>query len=81
MTDQRKLPVIDGKSTDGVEYDRALELAREFGALQAGRVSISYIQRHMQIGYNASTRLVEAMQAMGEVTPPGPDGVRHLVQR
>src|SRR5437868_6704626 len=55
-------------------YDAALALMREHR-----KVSISLVQRHLQIGYNRAARLVEDMEKAGMVTSMGADGSRDLV--
>jgi S-DNA-T family DNA segregation ATPase FtsK/SpoIIIE len=48
-------------------YDEAVDLIR-----RQGRASISMLQRRLRIGYTRAARLVEAMEAKGIVSPPGP---------
>ncbi len=44
------------------------------------RVSISYIQRKLQIGYNRAARIVEEMEEKGIVSAPNPQGKRELLK-
>ncbi|MEC7831145.1 MAG: DNA translocase FtsK 4TM domain-containing protein [Pseudomonadota bacterium] len=44
------------------------------------RVSISYIQRKLQIGYNRAARIVEEMEDKGIVSPPNNQGKRELLK-
>jgi recombination associated protein RdgC len=46
--------------------------------MEQKRVSISLIQRHLRIGYNAAARLVERMEIDGIVTPQNASGTRKL---
>ena len=43
------------------------------------RVSISYIQRKLQIGYNRAARIVEEMEEKGIVSAPNAQGKRELL--
>ena len=54
-------------------FEQAVEVIRE-----NKRVSISLIQRYMQIGYNRAARIVEQMEKAGIVTPPDAAGNRKL---
>ena len=44
------------------------------------RVSISYIQRKLQIGYNRAARIVEEMEEKGIVSAPNAQGKRELLK-
>jgi len=55
-------------------YDQAVAIvARE------RRVSTSYIQRRLQIGYNRAARLVEQMEEQGIVSAPNHQGKREIL--
>ena len=57
-------------------YDQAVALvARE------GKASTSFIQRHLQIGYNRAARLIERMEKEGVVGPPNHVGKREILIR
>jgi S-DNA-T family DNA segregation ATPase FtsK/SpoIIIE len=57
-------------------YDQAVALvARE------GKASTSFIQRHLQIGYNRAARLIERMEKEGVVGPPNHVGRREILVR
>ena len=56
-------------------YERALGLIRE-----DGRVSISYVQRRLGIGYNRAADLIERMEREGVISPPGPQGRRQVLR-
>ena len=60
---------------DNNQYGRAVELTRE-----AGRVSISFIQRHLHIGYNQAARLIERMESEGFVSPMAASGERVILK-
>ena len=65
----------DGGSGDDL-YDQAVALvARE------GKASTSFVQRHLQIGYNRAARLIERMEAEGVVGKPNHVGKREVLAR
>lgn len=57
-----------------VIYDDAVEFV-----VQAGRVSISSVQRRFKIGYNRAARIVEAMEAAGVVSTMQANGNREVL--
>jgi S-DNA-T family DNA segregation ATPase FtsK/SpoIIIE len=64
-----------GSSGDDL-YDQAVALvARE------GKASTSFIQRHLQIGYNRAARLIERMENEGVVGKPNHVGKREILVR
>ncbi|KAF0224385.1 MAG: DNA segregation ATPase FtsK/SpoIIIE S-DNA-T [Rhodospirillaceae bacterium] len=57
-------------------YDQAVALvARE------GKASTSFVQRHLQIGYNRAARLIERMETEGVVGKPNHVGKREILVR
>lgn len=56
-------------------YASAAELVR-----LNGKVSISSVQKHHQIGYNRAARLVEEMEKAGVISAPGFNGSRTVLQ-
>lgn len=66
-----------GSSSDVDElYDRAVAIvARE------GKVSTSFVQRHLQIGYNRAARIVEEMEKQGIISPANATGKREILVR
>ena len=57
-------------------YDRAVDLvARE------QKASTSFIQRHLQIGYNRAARIIEQMEAEGIIGPANHVGKREVLAR
>jgi len=73
--------LFDGFGTGGEEggaidalYDRAVAIvARE------GKASTSFIQRHLQIGYNRAARIVEEMEKQGVISPANHVGKREVL--
>ena len=55
-------------------YKEAITLIRK-----DGRVSISYLQRKLQIGYNRAAGLVERMEHDGIISPPTHSGKREIL--
>ena len=68
-----------GGSDDGEQkvdelYDKAVAvIARE------GKVSTSFIQRHLQIGYNRAARIVEEMERQGVISSASSTGKRQIL--
>lgn len=55
-------------------YDEAVAIiARE------GKASTSFIQRHLQIGYNRAARIIEEMERQGVVSPASATGKRDVL--
>jgi S-DNA-T family DNA segregation ATPase FtsK/SpoIIIE len=55
-------------------YDQALAIV-----MREGKVSVSFIQRHLQIGYNRAARIVERMEQEGIVSPANHVGKRDIL--
>jgi S-DNA-T family DNA segregation ATPase FtsK/SpoIIIE len=69
-------PLAGEESDENSLYDRAVDLvARE------GKASTSFIQRHLQIGYNRAAKLIERMEKEGVVGPPNHVGKREILVR
>lgn len=70
------ITINNGKDgSDDELYRQAVEIVRK-----EKKVSISYIQRQLRIGYNKSANLVERMEKEGVVTPAGINGKREVVE-
>ncbi len=66
----------DGEGGDSCDelYDEAVAIiARE------GKASTSFIQRHLQIGYNRAARIMEQMEKEGVVSPANRVGKREVL--
>jgi DNA segregation ATPase FtsK/SpoIIIE, S-DNA-T family len=69
------LPLLGGEGEKGL-FDQAVDLvARE------GKASTSFIQRHLQIGYNRAARIIERMEAEGVVSMANHVGKREVLAR
>jgi S-DNA-T family DNA segregation ATPase FtsK/SpoIIIE len=67
-----------GGNTDGEKhlYDQAVAVV-----LREGKASTSFIQRHLQIGYNRAARLIEQMEKEGVVSQANHVGKREVLGR
>jgi S-DNA-T family DNA segregation ATPase FtsK/SpoIIIE len=57
-------------------YDQAVALV-----IREGKASTSFVQRHLQIGYNRAARLIERMETEGVVGKPNHVGKREVLGR
>ena len=62
-----------GVSIDAADQDTLLDDAIEI-AIDAGKVSTSFLQRRMKVGYSRAARIVDLMEKLGVVGPP--DGAK-----
>ena len=63
----------DGESGDDL-YDQAVALV-----CREGKASTSFVQRHLQIGYNRAARLIERMETEGVISPANHVGKREIL--
>jgi len=63
----------EGGSGDGL-YDQAVALV-----CRERKASTSFVQRHLQIGYNRAARLIEKMESEGVVSPANHVGKREVL--
>jgi len=61
---------------DDPKFDEAVALV-----IDRGQCSASMIQRHLRVGYNRASRMVERMERDGLVTAPGAGGIRKVLAR
>jgi S-DNA-T family DNA segregation ATPase FtsK/SpoIIIE len=76
--DDNGMPMLSGLGGDGEKglLDQAVALvARE------GKASTSFIQRHLNIGYNRAAKLIEQMEKEGIVGPANHVGKREVLVR
>ncbi|MEA4836988.1 MAG: DNA translocase FtsK 4TM domain-containing protein [Rhodospirillaceae bacterium] len=57
-------------------YDQAVALV-----IREGKASTSFVQRHLQIGYNRAARIIEQMEAEGVVSKANHVGKREVLAR
>jgi S-DNA-T family DNA segregation ATPase FtsK/SpoIIIE len=62
-----------GDSSDEL-YQQAVELV-----VRESRASTSFVQRHLQIGYNRAARIIEQMEKQGVVSPANHVGKREVL--
>jgi len=67
-------PAIDEAAADDPVYDQAVALVR-----REQKASTSFIQRHLQIGYNRAARIIETMEAQGLVGQANHVGKREVL--
>jgi len=73
-TDVGGSSIAGGGTKDDELYDEAVALvARE------GKASTSFVQRHLQIGYNRAARIIERMEAEGVVSKANRVGRREVL--
>ena len=57
-------------------YSKAVDII-----LKQQKVSTSYIQRYLQIGYNRAARIIEKMEEDGIISEPNNAGKRHVLKK
>lgn len=65
-----------GGGDDDDLYRKAVEVVK-----QSKKTSISYLQRHLRIGYNKSAGLIERMENEGILSAPSVSGRRELLEK
>lgn len=77
--DADQKPLFEQESNDDNDqdalYDKAVEAVRKHN-----KPNISFLQRHLQIGYNRAARLMEEMEANDVVSPMDAGGTRVVVE-
>jgi S-DNA-T family DNA segregation ATPase FtsK/SpoIIIE len=66
---------IEGASGDALYEQAVAVVCRE------RKASTSFVQRHLQIGYNRAARIIERMEAEGIVSPANHVGKREVLAR
>ena len=57
-------------------YSKAIEIV-----IKQQKVSTSYIQRYLQIGYNRAARIIEKMEEDGIISEANNAGKRHVLKK
>ena len=76
ITEEDEEATLDSGGNDGGDelYQQAVELV-----VREGRASTSFVQRHLQIGYNRAARIIEQMEKQGVVSPANHVGKREVL--
>ncbi len=67
-----------GDSDAGEKVDELYDQAVAIIAKE-GKVSTSFVQRHLQIGYNRAARIIEEMERQGVISPANATGKRQIL--
>jgi len=74
--DDEPLALFGGGSGDDALYDQAVALV-----CRERKASTSFVQRHLQIGYNRAARIIERMEAEGVISRADHVGRREVLAR
>ena len=72
--DDEEGATIEGGGSGDAMYDQAVAII-----MRERKVSTSFIQRHLQIGYNRAARIIEKMEAEGIISQPNHAGKREIL--
>lgn len=78
-TEQEGLPPIPGMPGEEMDQDASLYDQAVAVVLRDKRVSTSYIQRQLKIGYNRAANLIEKMEEEGVISSPNHAGKREIL--
>ncbi|MGH7084502.1 MAG: DNA translocase FtsK, partial [Acetobacteraceae bacterium] len=77
--DEENGPPLPGFGETGSDGERGLYEQAVTLVAREGKASTSFIQRHLQIGYNRAARLIEQMEKDGVVGPSNHVGKREVL--
>ena len=63
----------------GLDDEEALYEAAKSYVIASGKVSVSAVQRHLRVGFNRASRLVENLQDQGVISAPDGQGKRRVL--
>ncbi len=75
FADEKEMPSSNISETQDELYEQALELIKV-----EGKASTSFLQRKLQIGYNRAARIIDMMEANGEVSKANHVGKREVLK-
>ena len=64
----------DGSKEKDLLFDKAVDIVAK-----EGKVSTSFLQRHLAIGYNRAARIVDQMESQGMIGPANHVGKREVL--
>ena len=78
LLEEEKLDSIENviNSEDNDLYQQALQIVKK-----DKKVSISYVQRSLRIGYNRAATIIERMEKEGIISPPNHSGKREILTK
>ena len=68
--------IAGGSDAEKSLFDQAVDVV-----VREGKASTSFIQRHLNIGYNRAAKLIEQMEREGIVSPANHVGKREILAR
>ena len=74
--DEKEMSISNNSDNQDELYEQALETIR-----LEGKASTSFLQRKLQIGYNRAARIIDMMEANGEVSKANHVGKREVLKK
>jgi S-DNA-T family DNA segregation ATPase FtsK/SpoIIIE len=76
--DEEEEGMFGGENFGGGDdlYNQAVNIV-----MREGKASTSFVQRHLQIGYNRAARIIEQMEKEGLISPANHVGKREILSR
>ena len=66
----------EGSNEDDELYNKAVEIV-----IRDQKLSTSYVQRQLRIGYNRAANIIEKMEKNGIISPPSHNGKREILKK